>query len=132
MEINYDKIGNIVVVRPNNCHVTSEKSIDFLFFIKNHISNNMDYMIINLHKINRIDTTGIGCLVFCYKRFSQRMGFAVSNVGPRPQRLFEITRMTGLFDFFPDEQKALKSLLGHDPASVPENVAHGPNPQSGP
>ena len=74
------------------------------------IDNGSKKIIINLEKVNYMDSSGLGILVAILKRLKQEDGImklTKMNIGIK--KIFEITKLTKFFEIYEDEEKALKS-----------------------
>jgi anti-sigma B factor antagonist len=69
-------------------------------------------LVLNLHEVTDIDSTGLGTLVFGLARFSKARGRVVLlNVNLTHLKLFMLTRLAVAFVFFDDEQDAVNSFF---------------------
>ncbi len=67
-------------------------------------------IIINLDKVNYMDSSGLGILVAVLKRLKQEDGYMkLCNMNVGIKKIFEITKLTKFFEIYEDEEKALKS-----------------------
>ena len=66
------------------------------------------HLLINLGKVEYLDSTGLGILIGGVKRLKEQGG-SLRLVGPsaRITRIFEITGLNKIFDVYSDEQAAL-------------------------
>src|SRR5271165_6220789 len=69
-------------------------------------------IILNLHEVTDIDSTGLGTLVFGLARLRKAGGrLALLNVNRTHLKLFLLTRLAIAFEFFDDEQGAVNSFF---------------------
>lgn len=69
-------------------------------------------IILNLHEVTDIDSTGLGTLVFGLARLRKAGGrLALLNVNRDHLKLFLLTRLAIAFEFFDDEQDAVNSFF---------------------
>ncbi len=68
---------------------------EFAEVIKEGIEKNFDKVYIDFKNLEFIDSAGIGKLV----TFSKRAKIILLNVNEKIKKVFEITRLCGLFDF---------------------------------
>ena len=69
-------------------------------------------LILNLEKVDYIDSTGLGGLVICFTG-AQRAGGALKllHLNRRELELLVLTKLTTVFDIFNDEQDAVNSFF---------------------
>ena len=69
-------------------------------------------IILNLQEVTRIDSTGLGTLVFGLARLRKSGGrLALVNLDRSHLELFLLTRLSIAFEFFADEQDAVNSFF---------------------
>lgn len=77
---------------------------DFRLVMEPLVGNADQNLIVNMKDLKYIDSTGIGILLSILKaRHSMNAGFAVEEVPPQIQRLFE---MTGIAKFFAPQENS--------------------------
>lgn len=71
-----------------------------------------DNIVLNLHGVTDMDSTGLGTLVFGLARLRKAGGrLALLNVNRTHLKLFLLTRLAIAFEFFDDEQDAVDSFF---------------------
>jgi len=69
-------------------------------------------IILNLADVSKVDSTGLGTLVFALARLRKAGGkLALLNVNRKHLKLFLLTRLALAFEFFDDEQDAVNSFF---------------------
>ncbi len=69
-------------------------------------------VILNLHGVDFIDSTGLGALVVCYTALHKQGGkLKLENVNRRQIELLVFTKLTTVFEIFSDEQDAVNSFF---------------------
>ncbi|MBG0794321.1 STAS domain-containing protein [Methylocystis sp. H62] len=67
-------------------------------------------VVIDLARVQFIDSSGLGALLSGYKNASLRTsGFALAGLQPRVRSMFELTRLHRVFDIYPSLQLALSA-----------------------
>ncbi len=67
--------------------------------------------VIDLSKMDSIDSTGLGCIVKCLDTASKAKGdVKLSGLKDKPRMLFEMTRAYKIFDIFEDLDTAVDSF----------------------
>jgi anti-sigma B factor antagonist len=70
-------------------------------------------IVVDLSRINYLDSTGLGVLVGALKRLREKDGeLRLVHPTPRVMRVLEITRLVNVFQIFDSEEAALSSLTG--------------------
>ena len=68
-------------------------------------------LVVNLEKVNYMDSSGVATLVECLQRLADYDGkMALCGITPRAREVLEITNLAGVFDFYDTEEEALRSL----------------------
>lgn len=67
--------------------------------------------VLNLEKLEFIDSTGLGGLVSCLKKAIAKGGdLKITNLPAKPKMVFEITRAHKVFDIYDDLETAVESF----------------------
>ena len=79
--------------------------------IMDQVDNGSPHLLVNLEKVEYLDSTGLGILIGGVKRAKEKSG-SLKLVGPsaRITRIFEITGLNKIFDVYPSESEALASM----------------------
>jgi anti-sigma B factor antagonist len=79
--------------------------------VQGAVSSGKSNIVLNLTRVDYIDSTGLGTLVLCF-RVAQNSGGALKllNLNRRELELLVLTKLTTVFDIFNDEQDALNSF----------------------
>lgn len=68
------------------------------------------HLILDLKKVNFIDSSGLGAILGRFKRLSQQGGrVSAVNVSPQVRRIFELSGLLKIMKIYGDRQQALKS-----------------------
>ncbi len=68
------------------------------------------HLILDLQKVNFIDSSGLGAILGRFKRLSQQGGrVSAVNVSPQVKRIFELSGLLKIIKIYNDRQQALKS-----------------------
>ncbi len=69
-------------------------------------------LILNMHEVDYVDSTGLGALVMCSTRFKSLNGVAkLVNVNRRNIELILMTKIDTIFEVFDDETDAVNSFF---------------------
>ena len=81
--------------------------------IREHLHRERRHLILNLERVDFINSSGLGSLVSILKDVRLAGGSLVlSNLAPYVQEIFEITQLSNVFEIFDAEQAAVESLTG--------------------
>ena len=77
---------------------------------KQVLENESKKMILNLDKVDFINSSGLGALVSILKEVRSSDGsMKLTNLAPYVKEVFDITHLSNIFEIFPDEKQALAS-----------------------
>ncbi|MCC7174546.1 MAG: STAS domain-containing protein [Bryobacterales bacterium] len=69
-------------------------------------------VVLNLEKVDYIDSTGLGALTMCYTALRKQSGrLALLNLNRRHVELLVLTKLSTVFELFDDEQQAINSFF---------------------
>ncbi|MBY0376174.1 MAG: STAS domain-containing protein [Bryobacteraceae bacterium] len=69
-------------------------------------------LVLNLQKVDFIDSTGLGALVICFTTIKKAGGaLKLLNLAERGIELLVLTKLTSVFEMFDDEQHAVNSFF---------------------
>src|SRR5574344_1988073 len=99
MEINsYDKNGITVFT------ISGRLDAEFAENLKTEFKKKMQVnakIVFDLAKLEYLDSTGLGAIVFCLKSCNENHGkLKLANLGEPPRMIFEVTRAYRLFDIY--------------------------------
>ena len=78
---------------------------------KNVLNNESKKVILNLDKVDFINSSGLGALVSILKEVRNSQGsMKLTNLAPYVKEIFDITQLTNIFEIFSDEKQALSSF----------------------
>jgi anti-sigma B factor antagonist len=78
---------------------------------KNVLNNESKKVILNLDKVDFINSSGLGALVSILKEVRNSQGaMKLTNLAPYVKEIFDITQLTNIFEIFTDEKQALSSF----------------------
>jgi len=68
-------------------------------------------MILNMDRVDFINSSGLGALVSILKEVRNSQGnMRLTNLAPYVKEIFDITQLTNIFEIFPDEKQAISSF----------------------
>lgn len=102
---------NITVITVNITEASMNQSEDFKIFLYANCTSEAPKLVIDLSKVNYMDSSFIGALVAGLKHILTKQGeMALVNVQSDVLALFELTRLDKVFKIYPTVSHAIKSL----------------------
>jgi anti-sigma B factor antagonist len=106
-----DREGIIVLDLDGRLTVGAEVA-KFRERIQKGVTSGQRSIILNLEKVDYIDSTGLGALVMCYTSVQKAGGkIKLLNLSRRSIELLIMTKLTTIFEVFDDEQNAINSFF---------------------
>ncbi len=109
MEYHFENIGDVLKVSLAG-HLAADCSEEF----KNMMFERMKEhkrILLNLQKVVNVDSSGLGALVSVQQHQHNQAGaIKLCCLQPRPKIIFDITRVSRIFDIFDTETAALESF----------------------
>ena len=111
MKASLRQMGNVSVVDLSGKITIGEGDVVLKDKVHELLDAGKSQILLNLEKINYMDSAGIGELVACYKRAREKGG-TVRLLKPsgKVYDLLQLTKLEEVFDTFRDEAEALKSF----------------------
>jgi anti-anti-sigma factor len=111
MPIYIEMIEDVAIVLVDLERATVIDATDFNDRIQFELNKGSDKFIFDLNTCNFIDSTFLAALVASYKKIVEKKGqLKIVGFKPAVQSMFELTRLSRIFDIYNDEQKALMSF----------------------
>lgn len=111
MLIEIERIGPNLIVR-----VDGELDLVTSPLFREKVENKLNqyemikHLILDLRKVNFIDSSGLGAILGRFKRLSQQGGrLSAVNVSPQVRRIFELSGLLKIMEIYNDRQQALNS-----------------------
>jgi anti-sigma B factor antagonist len=119
MNITLDNKDGSTVVRFHEERLDAHNSKELKDYLLQLLDNGAKKLILDLSEVRFVDSSGLGALLSGHKNAGLREGrFALVGVQSRVQSMFELTRLTRVFDIYPRVEDALANGAGgtpHDP-----------------
>lgn len=110
MKVRQEKINDIVVCVPEG-EININTSPELRKIFEGIIKNNDKKVLINFTAVSYIDSSGLATLIEMLQRLKGiggRMRF--SNIDQKIKNLFEITKLSKLFDIFDTQDSAVREF----------------------
>lgn len=110
MNLETDKIGNLLIVKPLENRLDADLARDFKAKVNQWISHGEEFLLLNLSEVQFIDSSGLGAILSILKNLGNRGNLALCRVEENVMDLFRLTRMNRVFHIFANETDAIASL----------------------
>ena len=110
MNIQQHTMGRALVLSVHEDRIDSASALQFRELLRGYIDDGNHQLVLDLSKVNFIDSSGLGSLVGAFKYLGQRGTFALAGLTQPVQRLFQLTRMERVFQIYPSPQHAEKDF----------------------
>lgn len=110
MQLQEKKVADILIVRPLEKRIDAATATDFKQKISEWIDSGNRRIVLNLSKVDFMDSSGLGAVISGLKKTGDEGNIVICGVKETVMSLFRLTRMDRVFDIFPSEEEALKSL----------------------
>ncbi|MGI8959738.1 MAG: STAS domain-containing protein [Bryobacteraceae bacterium] len=112
LEVQQKEVDGIVVLELRGRLVAGPESTEFRREITQLIGTDHKNIILDMKRVDFIDSTGLGTLVVAHTQL-QKAGGSVKllNVSKRNVQLLILTKLSTVFEMFDDEQTAINSFF---------------------
>ena len=110
MKIKVREQGNVVVFDVSGRVMGGPDADTFHNLVKETIHDGKKQILVNLAKVNWINSTGLGILIAAYTSIRDAGGeFKLANISDRIESILMVTKLSGIFESFESEDEALAS-----------------------
>jgi anti-sigma B factor antagonist len=110
MQLQEAKTANALIVRPLEKRIDAATATDFKQKMNHWIDTGNRRIVLNLSKVDFMDSSGLGAVISGLKKIGDDGNIVICGVKETVMSLFRLTRMDRVFDIFPSEEEALKTL----------------------
>jgi anti-anti-sigma factor len=112
MDIKIRELNDIVIIDiGGDIRQYEVKGVSLYQHVKDQLYAGKRNLLINFEKVDFIDSLGVGDLLSSYVSTNNLGGkIKLMKVAPRIQMIFQVTLLDPLFEFFEDEETAIKSF----------------------
>ncbi|MCK9608556.1 MAG: STAS domain-containing protein [Methylomonas sp.] len=108
MNFNLEKIKNFSVLTIQDERIDAHNSAELKEYLLDMIESGESHIIVQLKQVRFIDSSGLGALLFGHKHMTAKAGqFALSNIQAQVLSMFELTRLTRVFEIYSDINEVL-------------------------
>jgi anti-sigma B factor antagonist len=112
MEFETRKEGDYLIVQPSCDRIDADLSIDFKEGMISYLQGGDRKMILDLARIEFIDSSGLGAVVSVLKALGRDGRMVVCNTSDPVMSMFQLTRMDKVFEIHPTLDDALLAVTG--------------------
>lgn len=103
MNLDLEKINNFSVLTIQDERIDAHNSAELKEYLLDMIEGGESHIIVQLKKVRFIDSSGLGALLFGHKHMAAKSGqFILSNIQTQVLSMFELTRLTRVFEIYAD------------------------------
>lgn len=119
MELEIKEKDNVLVVKSLEKNLEAVNSREFKTKLVEYINQGKNVIVINLSKVEFIDSSGLGSLISILKMLSssQKGGLAFCEIQEPVKRIFTLTRLNQVFPLYSTEEEAIKNLKTNSSSS---------------
>ncbi|MCY4401111.1 MAG: STAS domain-containing protein [Candidatus Poribacteria bacterium] len=111
MSTTYHKKDGILILEPDSKIIGDTIPELRQILIKHIDKSETPYILINLKRVNKMDSAGLGTFVLIYKMVRAKGGrIAIINVGKHINNLIVQSRLINIFEHFSTEDSAVKAF----------------------
>jgi anti-sigma B factor antagonist len=108
--LNSRKENDILIVYLNMSRLDASVAVRFKDKMADFIKDGNSTIILNLARIEFIDSSGLGSIVSSLKMIGRNGDLALCSVNKNIMSMFKLTRMDRVFQMFSSEEEAISSL----------------------
>ena len=113
MKIKVRERDNVVVFDVSGRVMGGPDADKFHEQVKNALATEKKNILVNLAKVNWINSTGLGILIAAYTSINDAGGtFKLANISDRIESILMVTKLSGIFEAYETEEEAMASFPG--------------------
>lgn len=111
MDIEIKQENGSLLIKPLEKSIEAGNSRDFKSRIVDLINEGNSTIILNLSKVEFMDSSGLGTLISALKLLNSVSGkIIICEANDQVTKLFALTRLNQIFQFYPKQEEAINSL----------------------
>ena len=112
MQLEQRSADDALIVTPLEERLDARVATDFKERMAELIASGNSKIVLDLSKVEFIDSSGLGAIVSSLKRMGGRGDLVVCGLQETTMTMFRLTRMDRVFQVFGSEQQAVSALRG--------------------
>lgn len=110
MELASKTEQDLRIVSVQDTRIDAAVAIEFKDAMRSQTDNGPDVVVLDLSRVEFIDSSGLGAIVAAVKHMGKERKLALAGLTPTVARVFQLTRMDSVFSVFPTLEGALAEL----------------------
>ena len=110
MELSTKTEDQLRIVSVQDTRIDAAVALEFKDAMRSETDDGPDLVVLDLSKVEFIDSSGLGAIVAAMKNMGADRKLALAGLTPTVQRVFQLTRMDSVFSVFPTLDGALAEL----------------------
>jgi anti-sigma B factor antagonist len=111
MMLNIEEKGSVVLIEVKEERLDAHNSGELKSRMLSLFEEGKNNIVVALHDVRFVDSSGLGALVSGFKNASARNGnLKLCGLQSQVKSMFELTRLHRVFEIFPDTAEALASF----------------------
>jgi len=107
MQISIIDNKNILILEPVDTRIDATAVNDFKVKVTELIKDNHKLIVINLTNVEFIDSSGLGALVYVYKKIGKKTTLALCEINNAIMPIFKLTKLDEIFNIFANQDEAV-------------------------
>ena len=109
------EVGNITILTPKGYLTGGDETEELEQAIKALVDKGNKSLVINLGETQHLNSTALGVLISAHANYDRRGGQTkLCSVDKRIENIFVITKLSLVFDVYPNEEQAIASFDGQE------------------
>ena len=110
MELESEERGGDLVVRVRDDRIDAAVAVRFKDAMRLHASGAHPRVILDLSRVEFLDSSGLGAVVAVLKEVGSDKGFALAGLTATVEKVFRLTRMDTVFTIYPSVEGAFGGI----------------------
>lgn len=110
MQLETKEQGGVLIVRPLDIRLDSAEAGDFKEKLHGFIDAGSKKVILDLEKVEFVDSSGLGAIIACRKKMGTEGELAIAGASDAVEGLFKLTRMDRVFRLFATTDEACGAI----------------------
>ncbi|SFV27917.1 anti-sigma B factor antagonist [Devosia crocina] len=106
-----ETINDVLVVQVTERRLDASKAPAFKTEVAALTEGGVHRLVLDLRKVDFIDSSGLGVIVSCLKRLGPSGNLAIAGANSAVRRLFTLTRMDRVFSIHDTPEAAVENML---------------------
>lgn len=107
MDIQVETKGGVAIATVLKTRIDAPAAVEFKETMRAKTQDAPDRVLLDLHQVTFIDSSGLGAIVATMKLLSPERKLILAGLNPAVEKVFQLTRMNAVFDIFMTVEEAL-------------------------